>query len=524
MTAALALAALAVGQPAAEPDYYPFKQRSVRVAIDYVPEQKKDILQIQLCVCRNQSGVWEVVDTVTPDKDAFQFTAKEDGLYWLNRVIVYRNGQKDPPDVSRVPPAQKLLLDATPPVVRITTARRDGEDVVVEWTVEEKFPNDAATVVSFRGTGPTDIFQPVPAGSVSKRSAKFRPATSGPITVQVAAQDLVGNAGTFSREIGGTGPVASVAHMTPEVTEPKANPVIETPGVIPPTTPMIPPPVIPPETPVQPAPLTPVQPVQPVQPPKPEWAPVDGGPKAIASGTASPTAAPELATVPAVNYTKFDIQYQLDAGPSGVSRIDLFATRDDGRTWVKWSQHDGKESPLRVSVDGRGNQQVEGHYGFKMVPVSGAGLSDGPPVAGTPPDVRVNVDTTPPMITAYQPTADPNLRNTMLLHWKATDRNFGKDPIAIEWSEHPGGPWKSVTNGDAVVPVAGGTGSSPNRIPNTGTYAWGLPAGLASPKVYLRFTAWDAAGNKSEAVTPEPVLVDLTKPRATIHGIVGAPR
>jgi hypothetical protein len=231
-----------------------------------------------------------------------------------------------------------------------------------------------------------------------------------------------------------------------------------------------------------------------------------------------------MMNVPAVNYTKFDIQYQLDAGPSGVSRIDLYATRDDGRTWVKWSQHDGKESPLRVSVDGRGNQQVEGYYGFRMVPVSGAGLSDGPPVAGSAPEIRVNVDTTPPMITAYQPTADPNQRNTMLLHWKATDRNFGKDPIAIEWSEHLSGPWKSVTNGDAVVPVAGGNGSSPNRIPNTGTYAWGLPAGLASPKVYLKFTAWDAAGNKSEAVTPEPVLVDLTKPRATIHGIVGAPR
>lgn len=547
--AVLTLLAATAGQPAGTaPDYYPLKSRSVRLDIDYKPERRADIQQVQLCVCRNQSGVWEVADTVTPDKDHFVFTAKEDGLYWVNMVIVYRNGQKDPPDVSRVPPAQKLLLDTTPPVVRITTARRDGDEVVVEWTVDDKFPNDAATQVSFRGTGPTDIFQPVPAAGVSKRSARFRPGTTATVAVQVATQDLAGNPGAFVREIPGTAPgAATVAFAPPDESAPKVDPPT-IPGIVPPNRPIIPagvgpipPPDIPTDPPVQPTP--PVQPVQPVQPqplpmqtttPKPEipggntgWSPVnpnpDPAPKAIASASGTPAPSPEVANVPVVNFTKFDLQYQIENGPSGVSRIDLYATRDDGRTWAKWSQHDGRETPLRVSVDGRGNQQVEGDYGFRMVPVSGAGLSDGPPAAGAPPEVRVHVDVTPPVLTAYQPTADPAQRNTLLLHWKATDRNFGRDPIAIEWSEHPAGPWKSVTAGDAVVPVAGGQGVAPNRIPNTGTYPWALPAGLATPKVYLRFTAWDAAGNKSEAVTPEPVLVDLTKPRAKIHGIVGAP-
>ncbi len=555
--------ATGLGQAApAAPDYYPFKQRSVIIDIDYKPEHRKDIQQIQLCVCRNQSGVWEVVDTVTPDKERFQFTAKEDGLYWLNRVIVYRNGQKDPPDVSRVPPAQKLLLDATPPVLRITTAKREGDEVLVEWTVEEKFPNDAATQVRFRGMGPTDIYQSVPAGAISNRSARFRPATMGPISVQVTVQDLVGNTTQFAREIpgaDGTGTGGSsattVAKLAPDA-EPKVNPIVEPPaipgtgasGIVPPATPVIPTgatgsmpaPVIPPESPTPTPTPTPGStppatfPTQPSTLPTPEnpgsgnpdWNRVgpESTPKPIASANVTPSPSPATSNVPVVNYTKFDIQYQVENGPSGVSRIDLYATRDDGRTWVKWSQHDGRESPLRVVLDGRGNPNVEGEYGFRIVPVSGAGLSDGPPTAGSPPEMRVNVDVTPPMIAVYPPTADSRQRNTLLLHWKATDRNFGKDPIAIEWSEHPAGPWKSVTSGDAVVPVAGGTGVGPNRIPNTGTYAWGLPAGLATPKVYLRFSAWDAAGNKSEAVTPEPVLVDLTKPRAKIQGIVGTSR
>ena len=41
-------------------------------------------------------------------------------------------------------------------------------------------------------------------------------------------------------------------------------------------------------------------------------------------------------------------------------------------------------------------------FGFFVVPVSGVGLSD-PPVAGTPPQVSVEVDTTPPAVTLLGP-------------------------------------------------------------------------------------------------------------------------
>ena len=47
-----------------------------------------------------------------------------------------------------------------------------------------------------------------------------------------------------------------------------------------------------------------------------------------------------------------------------------------------------------------------------------------------------------------------------------------------------------------------------------------MPAGLP-PRVYLKVTARDAAGNVKEVVTRDPILVDLVKPRAKISGIVG---
>ena len=49
---------------------------------------------------------------------------------------------------------------------------------------------------------------------------------------------------------------------------------------------------------------------------------------------------------------------------------------------------------------------------------------------------------------------------------------------------------------------------------------WRVPSGLP-PKVYLKVTARDAAGNEKTVVTRDPILVDLVKPRAKVSGIVG---
>lgn len=209
-------------------------------------------------------------------------------------------------------------------------------------------------------------------------------------------------------------------------------------------------------------------------------------------------------------------------GPSGISRVDLWVTRDDGRSWMKWSQHGGRETPVHVALDTRTNTVQEGLYGFRLVPVSGAGLSDPAPVSGDAPDMRVVVDITPPVVKIFAPESDPMQRDTLLIQWEAIDRNFGEDPITLEWSEHPNGPWRSVaaTGGDGIAPATAIGGAMVKRLPNSGRYPWRVPVGLP-PKVYLKVAARDAAGNTTEVVTPAPILVDLTKPRAKITGIGG---
>lgn len=537
---ALALVGVAVGVGQPPADYFPIKSRSLKLEIEYKPEQRKSIQRVELCVSRDQGQTWEIEAAVTPDQDHFVFTPKEDGLYWVTMMIVFRDNRRDPPDIGRLAPdrIQKLMVDTTAPVVRLK-AQRVGEEVVVDWEVEDKFPNDAATQVSYKPTGPGAVgnWQPVPAGAVSKNSARFKPATTGPIAVQVTTQDVAGNQGSASQEVS-TG--VAVGYVTPPA--PPTHTAARAPaGPLPPPSlgdigagGIVPPPSIPGAGPVSPAPAAPPTTPVPAAPTgQPNWMPQsapaplppvasDPGPQPIAVGAGyapAPAAVPQ-ANTKQINFLRFDLQYQLESGPSGVSRIDLYVTRDEGRTWTRWSQHDGRESPLRVQLDARFNQQPEGDYGFRLVPVSGAGLTDGAPKAGSAPEMRVHVDVTPPMIKVFAPTADPSQRNVLVLHWEATDRNFGQDPIAIEWSEQPTGPWKPVA-GDSVVSVASQPPAPANRLPNTGTYSWVLPATLSTHQVYLKFAAWDVAGNRSEVITPRPVLVDLTRPRVKIQGIEG---
>ena len=135
-------------------------------------------------------------------------------------------------------------------------------------------------------------------------------------------------------------------------------------------------------------------------------------------------------------------------GPSGISRAEVWVTRDDGKAWQKWSSSEKVESPLTVDLATRNNPQVEGIYGLRIVLLSGAGLSKGPPVSGDLPDMRVDVDITPPVVKIYEPIPDPNAKDTMLLRWQAVDRNLSADPITLEWAEQPDGPWQPIVLGD----------------------------------------------------------------------------
>ncbi len=551
------------------PDYFPMNSKSIKLPIKY-EKDRKTIRQVKLYVARDGENTWYQEAAVPPDRDFFTYVAKQDGIYWFTMVEEDLQGRNVPADLTRTPPDLKVIVDTVQPRVQFTTARRNGEDVVVEWFLDDKYPDENKTQLHFRPAGTDGYWQEVTLPAGSKSGVRFPAGTTGTVTVRVTAFDFAGNKTEAVRDIAGSMPQTSTS-MSPalpamsEKPEKPASPI--TPvmppapsgsgnspaspgstgstgmppppdlGPLPPAKPITPP--AGPSTPVSPSlpgtvaggmssfpgqPLATIDPKQPVVPAVPPATGSTGGPAPVAVWSGSPGAAPaptvEVTRAQFINYFAFDMNYEVEShGPSGISRVDLWVTRDDGKTWLKWSQHDGKAANLRVNLNVPANPQPEGTYGFRVVPVSGAGLSEREPATGDAPELRVVVDVTPPQLDLFPPSSDSTNPDTLVIQWKAIDKNFGDDPITIEWSDKPLGPWQAVAVAGDVIQAGANTTPQVRRLSNTGSYSWRVPAGLP-PRVYLKVIARDAAGNEKTVITRDPILVDLVKPKAKISGIV----
>jgi hypothetical protein len=192
-------------------------------------------------------------------------------------------------------------------------------------------------------------------------------------------------------------------------------------------------------------------------------------------------------------------------GPSGLGSVDVYVTTDEGATWEKSTADPGVSLPVTSETRGQGpvrgtvtvNLPRDGVvHGFYLVVKSRAGLGKPPPRPGDTPHARIELDTMPPFAELYAPEPDPAHPEQLLLRWKAEDRNLAPNPVSLEWSATATGPWSFI--GDA-------------QLPNSGAYSWKLPANVP-PKVYLRLSVRDQAGNNAVAQTSAPVLIDLNIP------------
>ena len=179
--------------------------------------------------------------------------------------------------------------------------------------------------------------------------------------------------------------------------------------------------------------------------------------------------------------------------------MELYLTADEGRTWKLHPEdlHPEKGKPLTVNLPG------EGVYDLRLVATSGFGRRRRPPQSGDLPQMRVEVDTTPPVIKLFPPQPDPTRQDALLLTWSASDRKLAANPIWLEYGESPTGPWQSIAK----------------QLPNSGQYVWQLPPNPPA-KAYLRAIAYDAAGNYGVDQMPQPFLIDLNEPEAQIKRII----
>ena len=519
----LTLASLLWAAAALPPDVMPVKDRAIQIPINLIKPQ--EVRKLYLFVSTDQGRTWQQVSYATPDKKMFPFFAPADGQYWFQVCTVDQRGKRNPSDLNQEP-GLKVLIDTLPPIVRITAADKVGDDVVLSWQIQESNPDMDTLRLEYRPAGdPVGQWYPVAINPLMSGQVRFHPQMQGPLQVRLGLMDYAGNQAQASQVLGGsvgTGPITTasappgpIPGSGPAPTSPVAgsfSPAPSAPSAGTPSNAVLTPPpagaemIAPPREAASVQSAPPVQRTESIPPPS---APVassqrqDNGngysPVATNSTTAS-TAPPrqELHNIQIINSTQISLDYEVPKqGPSGIRSAKLYMTRDDGRTWEELAEDKNLGSSISATLPG------EGQFGFRIVVESGAGLSKGAPLPGDSPELKIEVDLTAPYLELFAPAPDPNSRDTLVLRWNATDKNLAPNPITLEYATGKNGPWVPITS----QPIA-----------NTGSYSWKLTQRLPY-RVYIRVLARDLAGNIGEVISPEPQLIDLTKPEAHLIGL-----
>jgi hypothetical protein len=539
------MASLLMVAGANDPDVTYLNQANFDIPVKFTEAKQKAIREMILFYSTDLGKTWQQAGVTTPEKGLFPFTANADGMYWFSVVVIDQQGNRQPADIYKVPPSQRVLIDTRRPELRIIGAERQGDEVLVRWDLREENPDYNSFKLEYRPAGSAANWTPAPLTQPASGQAVFRPNVAGPLSLRMTMQDLAGNQASASAEtstaaLGGAGltPVAGQATM-PGTTSPPAPPplVTSTPGAPGPSGGLPPMP----------------QPVTGSVSSGRDWAPIHntslggrkeiGGPDAATlprvtgsgagSGLIAHSESPNFtnpsgpvgggavhsqrspqADLLYVNHPHVTLQYEVaKLGTSGIGSVELYVTRDDGRTWAPSGGEKNLNLPplteTKLGVPMRRNLSIDlpedGVYGFYLVAKSGVGLGKRPPRPGDAPEMRVELDTKAPRVEFFEPEVDPSQRDALILSWNVLpgEPNLTDRPVTLEWADRKTGPWKVI--------------GEPEML-NTGRFTWHVPQDVPA-RVHLRITVRDKAGNVGVATSDVPVAVDLNEPEVKFIGL-----
>jgi hypothetical protein len=426
-------------------------------------------------------------------------------------------------------------------------AERQGDEIVVNWEIQEDHADLSTLKLEYRtADAPALIWYTATAPQALTGQARFRFMNAGPVSIRLQITDQAGNLGSAEKEIPAQQTNASLP--VPGTGARPGDSKAAAAGFVIPTANAGTGQVIPSlgnSGPAFPAPLytngpsgsagSPTEKQSVIQPTslrqsdqrgvgEHSWNPsgttgfqqtrtgsVDSPGRPVATASSSSHSSPAqmrsnwaggIIPLEITNNTQVSLNYEVTKiGHSGLGRVQLYLTNDEGRSWQHYADDPGLKPPMTVSLPG------EGTFGLRLVVISRAGLGKPPPQPGDPPQMRIQVDLTPPQAKLFVPEAAPNRQNALLLRWNASDSNLATGPITLCWRERPDGEWKPIVE----------------CHPNTGNFIWPLPANIPY-RVYLQLIVKDIAGNITIEESPEPVLIDLQEPEVQLLGLGGTVR
>ncbi len=522
---------------AADHEYF-MKGRGFKIPVRVNPNRVSEIQALTLLVSKDRGKTWEQVNRSSPDVQDFIYQAPADGSYWFIIQQEDRAGKPSPFNPERVKPNMAVIVDTAQPQVKVTAERLPSGEIRARWTASDAYPDPHSLRLEYHTSAlPDGQWTPLATPLVLNGHQEFDPGKDGKlgeVRVRVQMKDQAGNEGAdvcVLPTLGGAAVPPTIP--APNVVDGRTAATGGTPvGLIPPARN---------DTLSQPNQLTSRQ-IQrsqieappgslpaPLPPPSPELSGPAPNPAPFASvpiaGNADPMPPPggnssgtpgNSSAVQIVKARQVRIDFAVGkVGPSGLGNADVYVSFDKGASWKPMQGEVPVSLPQNADLRGA---EVSGSvgvqlpsegivYGFIVAVKSKAGLAPPPPKPGDPPQALVEWDNTPPKGKLFKPLPDPTQPNTLLLGWAVEDRNLGDKPITLEWAELKDGPWTPIGEG----------------LANTGQFAWRLPERLP-PRVHLRLTMRDLAGNVSYAQTDKPELIDLSVPQTRIIGVAPAAR
>ena len=482
--------------------------------------------EVQLFASVDRGTNWQLYDRQQPDARRFRFKTNRDGEYWFLVRTVDANGQTI--GQPQATPELIVIVDTVLPTLELTVTTRDFGEIHAEWVagdlnlaahtfrlqyqddpvgpwhdVEVDLPDESDRNPTFRHTADwwlrSSGQEIIVRAEILDRAGNQALATEHLYLDRIAqrepgaasrdrpAADGYQRSGSESDDGAPRTYAADAANSLldrpspwPAVPLPETSRSGDRPDLasaeLRPRPSRVPPPVA-----NQAAP----------QPSIPERDPTSG------RKTPSLTRSEQLSPLPprVIASPQFQIDYDLlDVAPADVVRVELWFTTDEGRTWQLYPEADPDNvSPMNVDM---GSQ---GLFGFRLA-VHSRLVPARPPQDGDPADIWLVVDDTPPRVRLTDARFGEGLdRSSLVIQWEAADPFLAEFPIALKFSEYPGGPWSSIATG----------------LPNSGQYTWRLDS--RSPRqIYLRLEAHDMANNMAFDELARPIQTEGHTPKGRI--------
>jgi hypothetical protein len=165
--------------------------RNFQIPIDINDARRAEIKEVVLYLA-TPDGKWEPMGRVGPQKGAFPFRAQADGDYIFKLAFVNsRTHRQEPEDIARDGVPNHIVVDTVKPELRLRSAERQGDTLVVRWELVEKYPDWTTFQLEYLAAegGPwarLDVPQP--------ESGQATVPVSGPaVAVRASVMDLAKN-------------------------------------------------------------------------------------------------------------------------------------------------------------------------------------------------------------------------------------------------------------------------------------------------------------------------------------------